>query len=103
MEVTKTAPKRRRNERGCISRTFRHIVISAAIYDRDKKKEIRKTYDFLAGSSEITTEKLMKQIRKDVSENMQNAIFLDFDVITSEEVRYYMTESDFIRYATKAE
>lgn len=103
MEITKRAPKRQRKERGCISRTFRHVTISAAIYDREHKREIRKTYDFLAASAELTTEKLMKMIRKDVSENMRNAIFLDFDVVTSEEVRYYMTESDFIRHAIKAE
>ena len=103
MEITKRAPKRQRKERGCVSRTFKHVIISAAIYDREHKKEIRKQYDFLAGSPELTTEKLMKLIRKDVNDNMKNAIFLDFDLVTSEEVRYYMTESEFIRHAVKAE
>lgn len=102
METIK-APKRSRKERGCISRTFRSMELTANIYDRDKKKEVSRPYTFTGSAADLTTEKIMKMIRADVAANFQNELFLDFIVIKSADVRYYMTEADFIKYASKAE
>ena len=98
METTK-APKRQRAERGCVTRTFKRVVVSAAIYDRLKKKEVRKTYEFLGSRADLTTEQLVKNIRDQVKKDYANAVFLDFDLLKNEEVRYVMTEADFIKNA----
>lgn len=98
METTK-APKRQRAERGCVTRTFKRVVVSADIYDRLKKKEVRNTYEFLGSRADLTTEQLVKNIRDQVKKDYANAVFLDFDLLKNEEVRYVMTESDFIKNA----
>lgn len=97
------APKRSRKERGCITRTFKHVVMDAAIYDRDRKKEVRKTYEVTGSACDLTTEKLVKYVRDRVQESYKNAVFLDFIIVQSEEVRYIMSESDFIKNAVKVE
>ena len=51
----------------------------------------------------MTTEKLVKYVRTRVTAEFKNAVFLDFNIVRTEEVRYIMTESDFINYAQKVE
>lgn len=97
------APKRSRKERGCITRTFKHVVVDAAIYDRDRKKEVRKNYELTGRASDMTTEKLVKSVRILVGGEFKNAVFLDFNIVRTEEVRYIMTETEFIRHAQKVE
>ena len=102
MELKK-APKRQRNERGCISRTYLHYVVDAIIYDRAAKCETVKQFEFTGSPANLAEEKLVKTIRDVISAAFENACFLDYELIKAEEVRYYMTESDFIAHAEKAE
>lgn len=97
------APKRSRKERGCITRTFKYVVVDAAIYDRDRKKEVRKNYELTGSACDMTTEKLVKYVRTRVTAEFKNAVFLDFNIVRTEEVRYVMTESEFIKNAQKVE
>lgn len=95
----KKAPKRTRAERECVSRTYRELTLRVTCYDRQKKKEETEDMDFFGRSNEMELDRIIKQAG-DICRKC-NKVLLDYDVIKAAEVRYIMTDADFIKYGTK--
>lgn len=95
------APKRTRKERGCVSRTYMKYTIEVALYDRSAKEEITDTFDQIG--KVLTDAELGKLAGSFAVSSYPECAYLGFDVVKTEEVRFYMSDSDFIKFATLAE